>query len=89
MNRRRYWVNYKNDRLFYSGMAIACIEDFVPGKDTSATRQRLTEPDPDRVPESFGISPDGSSMTVAYPEQVFSLMIAEHVPGIRQPGRAR
>jgi Tol biopolymer transport system component len=58
------------------------VQDFVPAKDTAATRRRLGGFDPEIVTESFGISPHGERMTVASWEQNFSLVIAERVPGI-------
>jgi len=45
--------------------------------------------DPDLAVESFGISPDGAFMTVAYLEQVSNLMTADNVPGIERPRGAR
>ena len=62
-------------------------QDFVPGQDTSKTRHRLVGFDPGTATESFGISPDGSRITIAGWEQVFSLMVADHVPGISPPQR--
>jgi TolB protein len=63
------------------------VQDFVPGKDTSSSRKPLGGFDPEMATESFGISPDGSRMTVASWEQLFSLMLAERVPGIAAPAR--
>ncbi len=38
--------------------------------------------DPERITESFGLSPDGRRVVVAGWEQMFSLMSAEEVPGL-------
>ena len=38
---------------------------------------------------SFGISPDGSRMTIAYLEEKHSLMIAEQVSGVLPARSAR
>jgi hypothetical protein len=59
------------------------VQDFVEGKDTSATRRPLCCFDPDAATESFGLSPREGRMTVAAWEQVFSLVIAERVPGVK------
>lgn len=65
------------------------VQDFVPGKDTTATRRPLGGFDPERTTESFGISPDGSRLTIASWEQLFSLMLAERVPGVVPPAGVR
>jgi Tol biopolymer transport system component len=64
------------------------VQDFVPGQDTSRTRRPLGGFDPEMIAESFGISPDGSRMTVAAWEPMFSTMLADHVPDIT-PARTR
>ncbi|HEU4888854.1 MAG TPA: protein kinase [Thermoanaerobaculia bacterium] len=58
------------------------VQDFVPGKDTSATRREFGGFDRERATESFGISPDGTILTVAGWEQLFSLFSIEGVPGV-------
>lgn len=63
------------------------VQDFAPGQDTSKTRRRLVGFDPGTATESFGISPDGSHITIAGWEQVFSLMMAERVPDVSPPQR--
>jgi Tol biopolymer transport system component len=65
------------------------FQDFDPVKDTSATRRPVAGFYPTVATESFGISPDGKEMTIAGWEQVFSLMLAERVPGVDGPRRAR
>jgi len=62
-------------------------QDFVPGQDTSKTRRRLIGFEPGASTKSFGIAPDGSRITVAAWEQVFSLMMADRVPGVAPPQR--
>lgn len=64
------------------------VQDFAPGKDTARTRRPLAGFDPERTTESFGISPDGGRLTIASWEQLFSLMLAERVPGV-SPRRER
>jgi eukaryotic-like serine/threonine-protein kinase len=70
-----------------SGAYGLYAQDFEPGQDTSKTRHRLVGFDPGTATESFGISPDGTRITIAGWEQVFSLMVAEHVPGVSLPQR--
>jgi Tol biopolymer transport system component len=50
-------------------------------------RPQLVASEPDLAVESFGISPDGTSLTVAYLEQVSNLMTAENVPRVGRPTR--
>ncbi len=70
------------------GVAGIYVQDFVPGKDTRATRRKLCGFDRELTTESFGISPDGSRIVIASWEQLFSLMLAERVPGVMPPQRA-
>jgi Tol biopolymer transport system component len=63
------------------------VQDFTPGKDTRNTRRRLGVFDPGTEAETFGISADGSRMTIGSPVRDFSLMIADHVPGVSPPKR--
>ncbi|HEX2061656.1 MAG TPA: hypothetical protein VHK90_13025, partial [Thermoanaerobaculia bacterium] len=58
------------------------VQDFVPNTDTSATRRPLGGFDRERATESFGIAPDGMTMTVAGWEQLFSLFSIEGVPEV-------
>jgi serine/threonine protein kinase/Tol biopolymer transport system component len=51
-------------------------------------RPRLVASEPNLAVESFGISPDGTSLTVAYLEQISNLMTAENVPRVGRPRRA-
>jgi Tol biopolymer transport system component len=61
------------------------VQDFIPGQDTVSSRRRLVGFEPGASTESFGISSDGTRITVAVWEQVFSLMVAERVPGVSPP----
>jgi hypothetical protein len=63
------------------------IQDFIPGHDTTKTRRKLSEPEFDMPIHSFGISPDGSRMTISYVEEQHSLMTAEQVHGVLPPSR--
>jgi Tol biopolymer transport system component len=64
------------------------VQDFSPGRDTSDSRRRLGGFDRTTTIESFGISPDGTRMTLAGCEQLSSIMLAEGVPSIFPPRRA-
>jgi len=59
-------------------------QDFVPGRDTSATRRPLAGFWPDLTTETFGFSPDGKRMVLAVQEDTARLMLAERVPGVGQ-----
>jgi Tol biopolymer transport system component len=65
-----------------AGINGVFAQDFVPGVDTKATRRRLGGFDRERATESFGISRDGRTMTVAEWEQLFSLFSVEGVRGV-------
>jgi Tol biopolymer transport system component len=71
-----------------SGASGVYVQDFAPGRDTAATRRRLAGFDPDVAAESFGLAPDGSRLVVAGWVQLFSLMEADHLPGLFAPPRA-
>lgn len=71
------WLGQNDD-----GVNGVFVQDFVPGTDTRATRRPLGGFDPERATESFGIAPDGKSLTVAGWEQLFSLFSIEGVPGV-------
>jgi len=72
-----------------AGLFGVFVQDFVPGEDTTHTRRALVGFDRETAAESFGISPDGSRVTLAGWEQLFSIMVAEGVPGVSPPGRPR
>jgi eukaryotic-like serine/threonine-protein kinase len=69
------------------GLTGLFVQDFSPGKDTTRTRRRLAGFDPDLATETFGLSPDGSSLIISFHEQLFSLVMAERIPGILAPKR--
>jgi len=70
-----------------AGATGVFAQDFVPGKDTSATRRPLAGFDLDVAAESFGLSVEGSRLVIAGWVQLFSLMEAESVPGLLAPPR--
>jgi Tol biopolymer transport system component len=66
------------------GVRGVYVQDFLPGRDTTATRHKLGGFDPEDFAESLGISPDGKFLTIAGWEQMFNIMIASGVPGIER-----
>ena len=58
------------------------LQDFIPGKDTFATRRAVAGFDPDKHTETFGVSPDGKSIILAEVEILSSLVRVENVPGL-------
>lgn len=56
------------------------VQDFIPGKDTSATRRAIAGFDPDKQTETFAISPDGKFITLTELELLSSLVRVENVP---------
>ena len=75
----RHIVFTAQDELGFDGV---CIQDFLPGKDTSSTRRSLAGFDPDWITESLGISPDGTKLVLSESERVFSVMVAEGGTGL-------
>jgi hypothetical protein len=63
------------------------IQDFDPNRDTSSTRRPLAGFDRAIATETMAISPDGTRLTLAGPEQSSSLMFAERVPGVDRPAK--
>ncbi len=57
-------------------------QKFVPGRDTTATRQKLGGFDDLSAVESFTISPDGKRMIVAARERLSELVEIGNLPGI-------
>jgi eukaryotic-like serine/threonine-protein kinase len=58
------------------------VQDFVPGKNTLATRRPIAGFDSDKQTETFGISPDGKFITLSEMELLSSLIRVENVPGL-------
>lgn len=64
------------------GIAGVFVQDFVPGRDTSATRRELAGFDPEIATESFGLSLDGARIVLSGWVQQFSLLEARGLPGL-------
>jgi serine/threonine protein kinase/Tol biopolymer transport system component len=62
-------------------------QDFRPGSDTSTSRRALLELEPGVAPESFGISPDGTRLTLSSSFRSFSLMSVENIADLPAPRR--
>ena len=62
-------------------------QDFVPGRDTSATRRLLGGLEPEATTESFGISPDGRRLTIAILERLSSVVVADGLSDVARPQR--
>jgi serine/threonine protein kinase/Tol biopolymer transport system component len=60
-------------------------QDFVPGEDTRHTRRKLAGFSPDFVTESFGISRDGSRLTLSIFQQTSRLMLVDGLTGMDPP----
>ena len=75
---RRIVFLHRND----SGRKGLYIQDFAPGADTSSSRRVFAGFDPSLESESFGISPDGSRITLAQIEWGASLLRVDGVPDI-------
>ncbi|MFN2385491.1 MAG: hypothetical protein ABR576_04290 [Thermoanaerobaculia bacterium] len=60
------------------------VQDFVPGRETSATRRRLAGFGQEGNAESLGISPDGSRLSISGIEVSPGLMIVQGPPGLER-----
>jgi Tol biopolymer transport system component len=59
------------------------VQDFIPGKDTYATRRAIAGFDTDKQTETFAISPDGHSITLSEVEILSSLVRVENIHGLK------
>ena len=64
------------------------VQDFIPGKDTFATRRAIAGFDPDKHTETFAISPDGKFITLAEVEILSSLVRVDHVAGLPRDAKS-
>jgi WD40 repeat protein len=62
------------------GATGVSIQDFVPGRDTSATRKPLRPFDSIAPIETLGVSPDGTRVIVSVADDTSSIMWASHLP---------
>ncbi|MDX2153283.1 MAG: protein kinase [Bryobacteraceae bacterium] len=57
-------------------------QDFVPGKDTSASLRPVAGFDSDLTTESLAVAPDGRSMVISGWDRVSTLLLADRLPGL-------
>jgi dipeptidyl aminopeptidase/acylaminoacyl peptidase len=69
------------------GRSGVFVQDFAPGRDTSATRRPVAGFAPDVLTESLGVSPDGKSLVVSTLQEYSSLTLAEGLAGLEPPRR--
>jgi Tol biopolymer transport system component len=69
------------------GRSGVYLQDFVPGRDTAASRRRLAGFRPDSWVESLGVSPDGKSLAISTLQQSSALFLADGLPGVELPHR--
>jgi len=69
------------------GLTGVFVQAFAPGSDTSSTRRPAAGFSPEYVTESFGLSPDGTRMTISTGEEFTTIMVADDVPGAEAPVR--
>jgi Tol biopolymer transport system component len=70
------------------GLSGVFVQEFAPGRDTTATRRPVAGFSPEYVTESLGLSPDGSRLTISTGQETSAIMVAENVPGAEPPRRA-
>jgi len=68
------------------GRSGVFVQDFVPGRDTSASRRVVAGFARDVLTESLGMSPDGKSLVVSTLQEYASLTLAEGLAGL-EPAR--
>lgn len=65
-----------------AGLTGVIVQDFVPGRDTTATRRKLAGFNPDYITETFAISPDGTHIVLSLLDLQSNIMMAEGIPGL-------
>jgi Tol biopolymer transport system component/DNA-binding winged helix-turn-helix (wHTH) protein len=66
-----------------NGATGVYLQDFVPSRDTSATRKPLRPFDPVAPIETMGVSPDGRTLVVSVADGTSSIMMASNVPQLK------
>jgi Tol biopolymer transport system component len=89
-NARPRWMPGGNRFLYTAsdetGAQGVYIQDFVPGRNTVATRRTLLEFVLEEAPESFAVSPDGDHVIYSVADTLESLMLAQGLAGV-EPAR--
>jgi hypothetical protein len=70
------------------GVTGVFMQDFVPGRDTIATRRPVGGLDMEVLTESFDVSADGRRLLIAGWEQLFSIMEAAPLATLLSPPRS-
>ena len=70
-----------------AGRSGVFSQAFDPDRDTSATRRPVAGFSQENWTESFGLSPDGSRLTISTLESSSTILLAEGVPGAEPPRR--
>jgi serine/threonine protein kinase len=65
------------------GQPTVWVQDFVPGRDTTATRRLLEGAEAAGLVESFGVSPDGSRVALSTIRVIHTIKMAEGVGPLR------
>jgi serine/threonine protein kinase len=83
---RARWIGATHTIAFRAtdvdGTIALFSQEFREGVDTTSTRRQLTRSDPDAIPETFALSPDGRKAIVAVVDEASGLMIVEGVEGV-------
>ena len=96
LKRRVIWVERAGDedgrRIAFiganaEGRSGVFVQDFAPGRDTSASRRPVAGFAPDVLTESLGVSPDGKNLVISTLQEYSSLMLAEGLAGFEPPRR--
>jgi eukaryotic-like serine/threonine-protein kinase len=69
------------------GLSGVFVQEFAPGRDTSATRRPVAGFSPEYVTESLGLSPDGARLTLSTGQESSAIVVADDVPGAALPQR--
>jgi serine/threonine protein kinase len=67
-----------------SGATGVYVQDFIPGRDTSASRKPLVPFDTRAPLETLGVSPDGKTFVVSVADDTISVMTASGIPGFNK-----
>jgi Tol biopolymer transport system component len=63
------------------------VQEFVPGRDTTATRRKLAGFEPEWVVETFDVSTDDERVVLSRVRPGGTVMLAENVPQVAPPAR--
>jgi len=90
---RAHWAR-DGRSIFYlgeneQGLSGIYAQEFAPEHDTASTRRAVAGFSPEYVTESFGISPDGTLLTLSTGQESAAIMVAEDVRDAVPPARNR